>query len=426
MAYDLSVLQNELDFKRLMHEVREASITLAGTPGSHRSRGLQRMAKALQAAQDEILEANTLDLEACQDMAVPERMQEWLKLTPERLQDAVKILRALGNLTDPLQRVMPAHYAEEQSQTYTQLMPLGVIALVYEALPELGAIAAGLCLRTGNSLILRGGTETSHSNAAIVGALQQGLEEAGLPAASVMNFCCDQGNSLRDLLAQEQCINLIIPYGRPSLVQKTIQQATVPVLKTGIGNCYLYWSASADLETVRWMVADSHATEPDPVNAIEKVLVSQDLGQPALYALWNSLREADFKLRGDEDLAAEFPSDLTLAEEAEWSQPYLDRIVAFRRVDRLEAAVTWINNHSSGHADALATQSYSESRYFSRYINSATLHINNSPRFYRNPTQGHSLALGMSNQKGHRRGRIGLETLTTLKQIVLGNGQLET
>lgn len=426
MTYDLSGLQDQLDFKNMIHEVRQASSILAEMSGAERSRALHHMAMALQKAQDDILEANTLDLEACQDMAVPERLQDWLKLTPERLQVTVKMLHDLGQMTDPLQKVIPTAYSEEQSQTYNQLMPLGVIALVYEALPELGAIAAGLCLRTGNGLIVRGSSETNHSNAAIVTALQHALEETRLPIAGITNFCCDQGAPLKDLLTQDSWVNLIIPYGRASLVKKVMQEATVPVLKTGIGNCYLYWSGSGDARMVCWMIADSHDTEPDPVNAIEKVLLSQDLNQTALYAIWDGLRERGFQLRGDAELVAEFPDDLTLTEDQEWSQAYLDKIVAFRRVDSLEMAVDWINEHSSGHADALATESYHDSQYFSHYINSATLYINESSRFYRNPNLGHNLALGMSNQKGHKRGRISLETLTTVKQIVLGNGLSET
>jgi glutamate-5-semialdehyde dehydrogenase len=383
------------------------------------------MAQVLQASQDQILEANTLDLEACQDMAVPERMQEWLKLTPERLQDSIKLLGDLAQITDPLQRAMPTAYGAEQSQAYTQLMPLGVIALVHEALPELGIITAGMCVRTGNGLILRGSNETNHTNEAIVSLLQQGLEESGLPPAGVTNFCCDQGMPLAELLTQDHWINLIIPYGRPSLVQKTVKQATVPVLRTGIGNCYLYWSASGAVDTVRWMIIDSHSSEPDPVNALEKVLVSQEVGQAALYSVWDSLRERGFQLRGDAQLAAEFPDDLVLASDGEWFQPYLDKVVAFRRVENLAMAVAWINDHSSGHADALATESYVESRYFARQVNSATLYTNTSPRFKRNPNQGYNVALGMTNQKGQRRGRISFEMLTAAKQIVLGNGQGE-
>jgi glutamate-5-semialdehyde dehydrogenase len=232
----------------------------------------------------------------------------------------------------------------------------------------------------------------------------------------------DQGSQIRDLVTQDQYINLIIPYGRPSLVQQIVRLATAPVLKSAMGNCYLYWAPSGSLDAVRWMIIDSHQSEPDPVNAIEKVLIHRNQNPTSLTMLWNSLREKGFEVRGDEELVTEFP-ELTLAEAGEWRHPYLAQVVSFKVVDSLEAAITWINYYSSGHADCLVTESYQESRQFALGVTSASTYINASPRFSRNPQRGDSIFLGMSNQKGHRRGLISMETLTTVKQIVQGMGQ---
>jgi glutamate-5-semialdehyde dehydrogenase len=218
----------------------QASLELASVNGADRSRTLQAMAKALKRDANDILEANTLDLEASREMAVPDLILEWLKLTPERLQTTIQILQRLSELGDPLRRVLNAPYQIEHSQVYCQLMPLGAIALVYEAFPDLGAIAAGLCLKTGNSLILKGGSETSHSNDVIVQSLQSALQQTGLPVACLQLLPCEQGASIRDLVTLDQYINLVIPYGRPSLVQQVVRQATAPVLKSAMGNCYLY------------------------------------------------------------------------------------------------------------------------------------------------------------------------------------------
>lgn len=399
-----------------------ASFELGTANGADRSRAVQAMAQALKRSSVEILEANTLDLEMSREMAVPEIILEWLKLTPERLQTTIQMLQRLGELSDPLRRVMNASYQLEHSQTYCQLMPLGTIALVYEAFPELGAIAAGLCIKTGNSLILRGGSEASHSNAAIAIALQSALEEVGMPQGSLELLPSDQGSSLRDLLVQDRYINLIIPYGRPSLVQQVMRQSTAPVLKSGMGNCYLFWSPSGGLEVARSMIIDSHQSEPDPVNAIEKVLIHPNQKPSSLVTLFNSLKEKGFSLRGDANLVAEFP-ELKLASETEWGEAYLTKTIAFKVVDSLEAAIAWINLYSSGHADCIVTESYQESRQFALGVNSASTYINASPRFSRNPSRGDSIFLGMSNQKGHRRGLISMETLTTLKHIVQGNGR---
>ncbi len=401
-----------------------ASLKLSITKGGDRSSAVWAMSQALKRSVNDILEANTLDLEASREMAVPELILDWLKLTPERLQATIEILERLGKLPDPLRRVRNAEYQLQDSQTYCQLMPLGVIALIYEAFPELAAIAAGLCIKTGNSLILRGSSEASHSNCAIAKALKSALDETNLPGGSLQLLSTEGGSAVvRDLIVQDRYLNLVIPYGRPSMVQQVMRQSTAPVLKTAMGNCYLYWAVSGGLEMVRSMILDSHQSQPDPVNAIEKVLIHRSSQPSSLVTLWNSLKEKGFEIRGDQELCTAF-ADLKLAEPQEWDRAYLRKVVAFIVVDNLEEAIALINLHSSGHADCIVTESYQESRHFALGVNSASTYINASPRFSRNPSQGDSVFLGMSNQKGQRRGLISLETLTTLKHIVQGNGRL--
>lgn len=400
-----------------------AFLELSAKKGIDRSRGVQAMAEALEDAFDEILEANTLDLETSREMAVPELIIEWLKLTPERLQNAAAILKQLAIVSDPIEKVINAPYQLDPSQTYCQRMPLGVIALIYEAFPELAAIAAGLCLKTGNSLILRGGSEASHSNTAVAKALSTGLAQAGLPPGCLEFISPEQGSSIQDLVTQDRYINLVLPYGRPSLSQQVAKIATAPVLRSAMGNCYLYWASSGDLDLARSIIIDSHASEPDPVNAIEKVLISAQQQPSFITRLFNSLQDKGFELRGDAQLVGEFPAQLREAEDVEWGRPYLDKIVAFKVVDTIESAISWIDRYSSGHADCIVTKSYQESRQFAMGIDSALVYINASPRFYRNPKRGDSIFLGISNQKGHRRGLISLETFTTIKQVIQGDGK---
>jgi glutamate-5-semialdehyde dehydrogenase len=399
-----------------------ASLRLAIAKGIDRSRAVLAMAKALNDAFDDILEANTLDLEASREMAVPELILDWLKLTPQRLDTTVEILQRLGEFSDPLRRVRTADYQLEDSQTYSQLMPLGTIALVYEAFPELAAIAAGMCMKTGNSIILKGSTEASHSNAAIASVLQNAIAEIGLPPGCIEFISSEHGSSTRDLVTQEQYLNLVIPYGRSSLIQQVVRQSTVPVLKSAIGNCYLYWSLNSSLEMARWTIIDSHNSEPDPVNAIEKVLIHRQTLPSSLTTLFNSLKEKGFEIKGDRELVEAFPQ-LQLAQDNEWGSAYLNKNIAFKLVDSLEAAISWINQYSSGHADCIVTESYQESRQFALGVNSASTYINASPRFSRTPSRGDAVFLGMSNQRGHRRGLINLESLTTVKHIVQGNGR---
>jgi len=397
----------------VVKQSHQASEQLATTSGTQRSQAVAKMANVLQNAFDEILDANTLDLETCREMAVSELILEWLKLTPQRLEIAIKILDRLATIADPIQKVSHAPYPLDPAQTYCQRMPLGVIALVYEALPELSAITAGLCVKTGNSLVLRGGSEASHSNEAIVNALNAALEDSDLPLHTLQLLPGEQGCSVQDLVQQEPYTKLVIPYGRPILVQKTAQSANVPIL---------YWSTSGSAEKAKAVIGDSHASEPDPVNAIEKVLINRNIKASILINLFHGLQEKGFILRGEASLVEQYPQYLNpIEDDNQWSQSYIDKIVAFRLVDDLNSAITWINRYSSGHADCIISQSYRETRQFAQTVDSALVYVNASPRFFRYAANGDSIFLGISNQKGYRRGLIGLESLTTFKQVVQGN-----
>jgi glutamate-5-semialdehyde dehydrogenase len=400
-----------------------AFLELRTTQSALRSQGVAAMAKALEGSFNDILEANTLDLEMSREMAVPELIIDWLKLTPERLEAATNTLKRLARLSDPIGKLMNTPYQLEPSQTYCQLMPLGTVAFVYEAFPDLAPIAAGMCLKTGNSIILRGDSAASHSNSTIARVMQQALEDIEeLPLGCLEAILSDGTSSLQDLLECDRYINLIIPYGRPNLIRKVAEQSNAPVLKTAMGNCYLYWSLSGDLELTRSIILDSHASEPDPVNAIEKVLIDINKKSTFLLRLFNSLKENGFELKGDATLISEFPEHLQPASEEEWNKPYLNRTIAFRAVNNLAEAIELMNKYSSSHANCIVTESYEESRQFTQNIDSALVYINASPKFSRKPSRGESVFLGVSNQKGNRRGLIGLESLTTLKQIVQGEG----
>ena len=407
------------DLTHTVCQVRQAASKLAQADPESQSQALEVMAQAMLQYQDDILEANTLDLEASREMAVPDLVLDWLKLTPERLQAVAKILQRLAALGDLSPQTLGLPFIKHSAPTYWQATPLGVVALIYEAFPELGAIAAGLCIRTGNGLVLKGSGEASQSNQVISQVLRGAIAEAGLPPDSLLFLPPDQGDVIRNLVVQTRNINLVIPYGRPSLVQQVVRQSTIPVLPSVMGNCYLYWTLSGNLETVYGMIGDSRQEEPDPVNSIEKVLVHEGCSDSNLTRLWRLLQEKGYEIRGDDALVAEFP-ELGLAHPSEWRQPYLDKTIAFKRVNSLGQAASLINQNSSGHADCLATELYAESRQFALEVQSASLYINTSPRFSRNPKQGTAISLGMSSQKGRCGGLIGLEALTRIQRIVQG------
>ncbi|NEP43437.1 MAG: glutamate-5-semialdehyde dehydrogenase [Okeania sp. SIO2H7] len=416
----MNIENSPRESQNLVRSARQGALELAKSKASDRRGAIEAMALAIQRHQNEILEANTLDLEASRLAEATEPMVDWLKLTPDRLESTVEILQHLARLPEPVGQIISYAEGSENGSVYSQRIPLGAIALIYEAFPELAAIAAGMCLKTANSLLLLGVSGATHSNLAIARALKSALDEAGLALECVELLPLSGENSIRDLVTQDLHLSLVIPYGRPSLVREVTARATVPVLRTAIGNCYLYWSASGSLETARSMILESHKNQPDAVNAIEKVLIDPNQKSSSLARLWNLLKEKGFEIRVDEALNQEFP-DFHQANTLEWSQPYLTKTVAFKVVENLDTAIAWINCYSSGHADCLATESYQESRQFALEINSASTFINESPRFHRYRHPRDSIFLGMSNQKIYPRGAISLEALTTIKQIFLGD-----
>lgn len=377
---------------------------------------LSHLSVLIDKRKDDILEANTLDLEASREMAVPDLMIDWLRLTPERIQNLVCMLSCLANRPDPLQQFVEVSYYTTEAKVYSQRIPLGVIALVYESFPELGAIAAGLCIKAGNALILKGGAEASHSNQVLTNIIQDALTTKDVSPDCIHLLPTDQNDITRELLSLNPHIQLLIPYGRPNLVQRVLKQATVPVLKTAIGNCYLYCSGDASVEMMVHMIVDSHKGEPDAINAIDKILIHYDCSFENVNQLLQTLRTYGYSIKGDETLLQHF-EHVDIAQHAEWSQPLWDSRILCQRVESIQEAVNWINTHSSGHSNCIATNSYDESRYFIDHIRSAMVHVNVSPRFQRYP-KGGVISLGMSVANSYCGGPILASDLTVPQRIV--------
>ncbi len=399
---------------------QQSSAALFAVHHRTRSHLIRTIAEAIHRKQDDILEANTLDLEVSREMAIPELLIDWLKLTPERLQTTCQILKRLSEAPDPLFSTEGVDDSVASSEAYGVRQPLGTVALVYEAFPELAAIATGFCLRTGNVLMLRGGGETTSSNQAITTVIQEVLNNAGFPQGCLQLVPSDQGDILRELLTLDAYVDLVIPYGRPNLVQQVIKQATVPVLKTTLGNCYLFWSLSGDVEQVQHIIVDSHQGEPDAVNAIDHVLIHRGCNSGTLASLLGDLKAKGFKLKGEKDLRDKIPG-LSSVKDTDWNQGAYGKSIAFKFVDSLDDAVMWINRNSNGHADVIVTDSYAESREFATTVKSASVYINASPRFYRHHPNSGAIALGMSNQAAHQGGVINFDTLTSVKHVIQRN-----
>ncbi|MEO1401720.1 MAG: aldehyde dehydrogenase family protein [Cyanobacteria bacterium J06635_1] len=413
----MAVVSGKLDISAMLRALRQTATQLSQTTAIQRSQALVAMGEAINLHQDTILEANTLDLEISREMAVPEAVTDWLKLTPDRVHRMADILNRLAAIGET---IGTGGTGGRGSTEVTCTHPLGIVALVYEAFPDLGAIAAGLCLRTGNALVLKGGNEASQTNQVLIEILQGAIATAGLPIDSLLFIPPEWGDVSRATLVQQPEIDLAIPYGRPQLVEQVIQQATVPIIPTRMGNGYLCWMPSADVDTVHHMIVDSHHGEPDAVNSIEKVMIVGDLSEATLMRLWGQLQTDGFELRAEADLVPLFGA-LKSTQSDEWRRPYLTRTVAFRRAANLNDAVTWMNYHSSGHADSIATTNYANSRQFINQVRSASVYINTSPRFCRSPKEAVAIALGMSNQAGQWGGMVGMTALMSTQRIVHGS-----
>ncbi len=402
--------QSPFDLSAALIDIRHSTNQLGSDEQC--SRVLVSMGNALAKGLDDILEANTLDLEISRDMAVPELVVDWLKLTPERVKTAASICHRLAAIG-----AAPAISTEFiGSSSYGQIRPLGIIGFIYEAFPDLAAIASALCVRTGNAIVLRGGSEASRTNQTIAKILQSSLAEVGLPETLI--FSIEPTEVSRLEMAQCLNIDLIIPHGRPSLVEQIVETATVPVVPSRMGNCYLYWSASGTVDQVYHMIVSSHKGTPDAVNRIEKVVFHESHSDTTLTRLWTRLREAGFELKAEKAITQ--IHNLSVAEPLDWGSAYLSRTVAFCPVKSTSDALYWINTHSSGHADSIATTDYADSRLFTNQCRSTALYINRSPQFIRNTEHPGEIALGISDRKGTAGGLIGMNMMRERQRIFPG------
>jgi glutamate-5-semialdehyde dehydrogenase len=410
----------------VVYQAHIASVQLAKTKVKIRDRVILEIAEGVKQQRDQILEANTLDLEASRDMAIPELVLEWLKLTPERVQSAIDCLIQLASLNDPL--------ANPLTYDGVKRIPLGTVAFVYEAFPQLALIATAMCLKAGNSLILKGGNEGSHTQTVIANIIKEAIASREIPQATVA--VAPEGSSVKELVTLERYLRLVIPYGRPSFVQQISKQATVSALPTSMGNCHLYLSTSASLEEAQRLVSQSRSSDPDPVNAIEKVIIHRNWLQQGLIQLVQGWQKQGIAVRGCSatvnycnNFAGGDQLSQPITEETQWNLAYLDDTIAIKVVDSLTEAITWTNLNGSGHADCILTDSLKESDQFAEQVRSSMIFVNASNRFTRNGMIGangnRTVVLGMTSLKtrgaSRNPGMIDLNALTTTKRVIVGS-----
>jgi len=408
------------ELTQLGQQAQRASYELGLLSATQKNDGLLAMAEALIAHQDEILAANAKDLDNPQ---VPTKFIDRLKLSSERIQDMATGLRQVAALADPIGNVDRAWRNDAGLMIAKERVPLGVIGMIFEARPNVTADASALCFKTGNAVILRGGKEAIHSNQALVTVLRGALREAGVDENAIQLIEDTSHATAEKFMQLTDYVDVLIPRGSARLIQTVLAKATVPVIETGAGNCHVYVDKDAQLEMAMAIVINGKVQRPSVCNATEKLPIHRDVAAAYLPSMIQALRDNGVEVRGDEATQAIVP-DVVPATDADWSTEYNDLIIAVKVVDSEAAAITHINRYNTQHSEAIVTDNYQAGKVFQQRINAACVYINASTRFTDGFEFGFGAEIGISTQKLHARGPMGLAELTSYKYVIDGNGQV--
>ncbi|MET3644012.1 glutamate-5-semialdehyde dehydrogenase [Streptococcus gallinaceus] len=397
----------------------KSAINLAGT--AQKNTALEAMAQELENQKELILAGNQLDIGAAQGKISPV-MQDRLLLTAERIADMAAGIRALIGLPDPVGLVLEEHVAENGMTISKTSIPFGLVGMIYESRPNVTSDAAALAIKSGNAVILRGGKEAFHSAQAIVQALKMGLEKAGIHPGVVELVQDTSRQSATELMTAKGKIDLLVPRGGAGLIQAVVENATVPVIETGTGICHVYVDKDADVDKALAIAENAKTSRPSVCNSAEVLLVHQEIATQFLPLLEERIA-GKVEWRADE-AAATFLKDYTPAGAEDFDTEFLDFIMAVKIVSGVDEAIQHIAQHSTGHSEAIVTENEETARNFTLYVDSAAVYVNVSTRFTDGGQFGLGCELGISTQKMHARGPMGLREMTTYKYIIRGNGQV--
>ncbi len=402
---------------------KAAARTLATAGTNAKNAALAAMADALGVSQDAILEANGRDIAGAKERGLTLHLIERLTLTPKRITEMQTGLRQVAALPDPIGVVLSGWRRPNGLQITKTRVPLGVIGIIYESRPNVTVDAAALCLKSGNAALLRGGSEAIHSNVALARVLQGALQSVGLSTACVQLIESTDRAAARRLMTLNESVDCLIPRGGASLIKTVVETATVPVIETGTGNCHVYVDKDADFAMAAEIVLNAKVQRPSVCNSAETLLVHGDVAPAFLSLMGPRLAEAGVEVRGDERTRALLP-EAVAATEQDWYDEFNALILAVRVVDSLDDAVSHINTYGTRHSEAIITENYAAAQAFTDGVDCAAVYVNASTRFTDGFEFGFGAEIGISNQKLHARGPMGLEELTTYKYIVRGQGQI--
>lgn len=405
---------------------RDAARILATTTGDIRSGALHAMSEALLASLDSILDANSRDVARGREAGMSEGLIDRLTLTSERIEACAQALLDISAQSDPIGEVIAGSTLPNGLRLQQVRVPIGVVGMIYEARPNVTVDVAGLAIKSGNAVILRGGGAALESNQAIVEVLHGALESMGLPSTAIASIDSLGRPGAVALMRAHGLVDVLIPRGGSQLIQTVVNEARVPVIETGVGNCHVYVDESADIQEALDIVVNSKVSRYSVCNAAETLLVNQHRAGDFLPLALEALHNAGVKLHGDELVlkAAPLDMEIELATEDDWGREYLNLEMAIAVVDDIDEAIEHINRYSSGHTDAICTSTIEAADKFTAQVDSAVVNVNASTRFTDGGEFGLGAELGISTQKLHARGPMGLSALTTSKWIVNGAGQI--
>lgn len=402
---------------------KEASYKLASLSSGDKNNALSAIARALRENTDYILAKNKTDIDNGIASGMSEGLIDRLRLTEDRINSMADGIDQIVSLPDPIGEVISQIKRPNGLKIGKIRVPLGVIGIIYEARPNVTADAAGLCVKSGNAVILRGGKEAINSNKAIVKVMQDAAYANGLPYGSINLIEDTTRESSLALMKLNDYLDVIIPRGGAGLIRAVVENATVPAIETGTGNCHVYVDSSANLEMAKNIVINAKTQRPSVCNAEEKLLINKEVAEEFLPIIVPELTSRGVEIVGDETVCSMFP-DSTPANEEDWATEYLSLKIGIKIVDSIDEAITHINKYNSGHSEAIITSDYNASQKFLDEIDAAAVYVNASTRFTDGFEFGYGAEIGISTQKIHARGPMGLEALTSTKFIVYGNGQI--
>lgn len=402
---------------------KQAAAKLAVTSTAVKNAALLAMAAALEAQQSEILAANKRDMTAAAAKGMKSSMLDRLKLTAERISGMADGLRQVAGLADPVGNVIDGKTLPNGLHITKIRVPLGVIGIIYEARPNVTADAAGLCLKSGNAVILKGGSEAMESNKTVAAILAQAAEGAGIPAGSIQFIDTSDRQAVQDLIHMNGLVDVVIPRGGAGLIQAVVRNASVPVIETGAGVCHTYVDKDANVEMAMKIAFNAKVQRPSVCNAMETLLVHKDIADKFLPMMLMMYNSSAVEIRGDEAVQ-EYSGQVHPATEEDWSTEYGDLRLSVKIVDSIEEAMEHIAKYGTGHSECIVTDNYQAAQLFQYTVDAAAVYVNASTRFTDGNEFGFGAEIGISTQKLHARGPMALPELTSTKYLINGNGQV--